>query len=293
MSTTQFDHQTVAAIYELTSSSANLSIADNSQEVLDLDNEIIDTHNAVTTGASWKFTAPKTGRYQVTVLPLFWSNDTDLSDANIYLRKGGTPVARLSTIDGAFDRMPSGAYTIILTQNEYIDLTGYQNDTSSGARTIAAGAAGTEYNFRVIIKSDPNFSNTGVYGKYEVIESYGTGAAWPFGAGVTGNLTSIEIYPGTWTISAYLGVRNSGGLGAVSDITLAISQVSADTTGLSAGEDTAFMSQISDIYFAQANSIIGKEITVTETTTLYLVANSGVQTNLGYTGYKIRAERKK
>jgi len=52
--------ESVNAKYELSASSA---IADAT--VLNFSNKIFDSHNAVTTGASWKFTAPSSGVYQV------------------------------------------------------------------------------------------------------------------------------------------------------------------------------------------------------------------------------------
>lgn len=56
----------VVASFALTSSTANASFADGGgAEIIDFDSKLIDTHGAVTTGASWKFTAPVTGYYRI------------------------------------------------------------------------------------------------------------------------------------------------------------------------------------------------------------------------------------
>lgn len=55
----------VAASYALTSSTANASFADGASEIIDFDSRDIDTHGAVTTGASFKFTCPVSGIYRV------------------------------------------------------------------------------------------------------------------------------------------------------------------------------------------------------------------------------------
>jgi hypothetical protein len=55
--------ETVAASY---SASAVTSIANGSTTTVDFATKNFDTHNAVTTGASWKFTAPISGKYLVT-----------------------------------------------------------------------------------------------------------------------------------------------------------------------------------------------------------------------------------
>ena len=57
----------IAALYRVSNSTANTSIAGSSTEVIDWDTKISDTHDAVATGASWAFTAPKTALYWVAV----------------------------------------------------------------------------------------------------------------------------------------------------------------------------------------------------------------------------------
>ncbi|MGY5875141.1 MAG: hypothetical protein RTU30_05305 [Candidatus Thorarchaeota archaeon] len=54
----------LVAKYHISSSSANISFADGAAERVDYDEKDYDPYNAVTTGASWVFTAPHDGYYQ-------------------------------------------------------------------------------------------------------------------------------------------------------------------------------------------------------------------------------------
>lgn len=57
-----FEVQKVVAIYDTNTAQA---IVDSTDQQIDYEDRVIDTHGAVTTGASWAFTAPKAGVYEV------------------------------------------------------------------------------------------------------------------------------------------------------------------------------------------------------------------------------------
>ena len=59
---------TIAAIY---TTAAGQSIANVTETVVDFGTKVQDTHDAVTTGAAWRFTAPTAGFYQVSARVLF------------------------------------------------------------------------------------------------------------------------------------------------------------------------------------------------------------------------------
>lgn len=129
------DTRVVAAVYELTSSTANSSFADNAVEIVDYDTKIFDTHNAVTTGASWKFTAPVSGYYRVSA-PLNWANGTNLVSAVVLLYKNGVQYGYLSRVFGT-DLVVSSASPIVqLNAGEYIDVRALQDDSASAARSL-------------------------------------------------------------------------------------------------------------------------------------------------------------
>lgn len=60
-----FDTQLVCALYE---TNVGQAMASGSATIVDFEDKVIDSHNAVTVGASWKFTAPIAGIYRVAAI---------------------------------------------------------------------------------------------------------------------------------------------------------------------------------------------------------------------------------
>jgi hypothetical protein len=88
---------------------------EGTQEIIDFEDKILDTHNAVTTGASWKFTAPRAGLYLFNAKALYtaatWASGA-VSAMDIFV-DGGTTTARLSTFEAI-----SGDNTAMLVENQ-------------------------------------------------------------------------------------------------------------------------------------------------------------------------------
>lgn len=63
ISLTPFEIQAIHASFSLTVGTANASVADSTDEILDYDTKISDTHNMVTVGASWAAVVPRSGFY--------------------------------------------------------------------------------------------------------------------------------------------------------------------------------------------------------------------------------------
>lgn len=135
-------NETVAAIYE---TAAGQSIPNATFTVVDYTTKEIDTHGAVTTGASWKFTAPISGTYCVSAKILF--NSAASSTGGSYLiglHKGGTLIAELGRVNGTGASNffgPTGSRNIFLLAGEFIDVRASQD--SGGARTLFTSV---EYN---------------------------------------------------------------------------------------------------------------------------------------------------
>lgn len=117
--------ESVSARY---TSSAGQSIANGAQPIIDFATKYRDSHNSVTTGANWKFTAPISGNYLVTTLVSFaTANFTSTTATNIKLFKNAvehsniaqTPVqvtASINTLTNA------GSDTVYLNAGDFIDL---------------------------------------------------------------------------------------------------------------------------------------------------------------------------
>jgi hypothetical protein len=148
--------QTIRAQYTATTGSANTSFADATEETVDFNLKIKDPHNAVTTGASWKFTAPRTSDYRVDVF-LSWVNTINLGLAYIEIFKNGSFFRRLDARQGSFSL--SGSTTITLNKDEYIEIKASQDDSGGAARTLAAFSGGYT---NISIESLPDYAVLGV-----------------------------------------------------------------------------------------------------------------------------------
>jgi hypothetical protein len=131
------DTRVVAARYTLTSSTGNSSFADATDEIVDFDTKDFDTHGAVTTGVSWKFTAPISGIYNVSTLAT-WNATTNLNSTLVKLYKNGAEDRRVGF--GKTEDTIGGTTLISLLAGEYINIILNQDDSASAARAIYTGA---------------------------------------------------------------------------------------------------------------------------------------------------------
>lgn len=141
------DTRVVAARYEMNSSNANNSFADEGVEIADYNVKIYDTHGAVTTGAAWKFTAPVSGIYSVSVFTT-WSSSANINNTVIYVYKNGSLHSRIgrgvSTVTQS-----SGATELNLVAGDYIDIRPVVDTSDSSARVPETGST----NFNVVTVS--------------------------------------------------------------------------------------------------------------------------------------------
>lgn len=102
--------------------------------VLDFPLKTEDSHNAVTTGASWKFTAPAPGKYRVSI-GLSPSGTNGLY-AELY--KNGSTYARLAQYrSGANPPQLSGGTEITLLTGEYINIVVFSETATTSLATAA------------------------------------------------------------------------------------------------------------------------------------------------------------
>lgn len=205
----------LAKYYASTTSTPGLNLPFN------FDTKIDDTHSAVTTGASWKFTAPVSGKYIVEYYAR--SAAAGAFDTRLYLN--GSVIQPLVTSDVNGDDF-NGSTSISLTAGDFIDL---RPDTAggsiegnglgvfpylatisifriSGPATIAASelVAADAY-----LSTNTAFSSTFINFDTVVFDTHGaitTGAGWKFTAPISG----------TYEISAAAGAATT----TASDIVL-------------------------------------------------------------------------
>ncbi len=122
---------------------ASFSIPTATDTLIQFDTVDFDTASAITTGASWKYTAPATGKYRVSAAVLLASNTNFAAGTYVEmdLRKNGSTYCSLAfnevlanTIGGsAYVPQLVGSATISLTAGDYIDVV--VNQTSGFTQT--------------------------------------------------------------------------------------------------------------------------------------------------------------
>jgi len=120
----------------------------NTITIIDYGTKVIDTHSAVTTGASWVFTAPKRGYYHVSARCAFTST-FDATSSRLAINKNGATlfVTVASTDPGA---VPDGfqcAGTVFLDRGGTVNALIDHND-ASGAEGLSTTA--TENNITIV-----------------------------------------------------------------------------------------------------------------------------------------------
>jgi len=133
----------VVATYSMNTGTI-ISLLNNSTGTINYDYKWYDTHNSVTTGADWKFTAPKNGYYHVNATFLFDSTSTWTGgeQGNLQLYKNNTPMFYLDRKDHYSTSDPymqlSGGCDIYLDIGDTIHLIVSQN--SGGTLTNYSGS---------------------------------------------------------------------------------------------------------------------------------------------------------
>jgi len=136
---------TVARYYRSTAQ----SLANSTEVIMDYSTKQYDTHSAVTTGASWKYTAPTAGYYRINA-----SCDIDAASWNIgeahylILYKNGvaaTSPYQILNFDAktgvaSARSVVTGSTTIYLNANEYISVAALQNSGASVNTTADGGS---------------------------------------------------------------------------------------------------------------------------------------------------------
>lgn len=142
----------VGARYELTSGTANSSIANAATEIIDYDSVAYDSHGSVTVGASWSFTCPVPGKYSVS--PMLKYADAGTKTVAISYRLGVYLDGSLVTYVHSYTSPASSAHGI--TQNGTVVI-----DCDSG-QSIDIRAEHDEGSARTLTTAN-NFSHVSIH----------------------------------------------------------------------------------------------------------------------------------
>lgn len=125
--------ESVAAIYKISGSTANASVANGATEIIDFDTRVKDTHTAVTTGTGWRFTAPVPGNYQVDAIVGLVAMGA-ANPIRLMVYKNGALFSLLGqdrNPTAASDTYASGGRLVPLNAGEYIDIEVLNGDSST------------------------------------------------------------------------------------------------------------------------------------------------------------------
>jgi hypothetical protein len=227
------DTRVVAARYEVSAATGNASFADAATEIVDYDLKSYDTHSAVTTGASWKFTAPVSGVYEVTAC-CNWFNSTNLNNGSLFLYKNGSSVSRLDRGEASEGILMNGTDTIYLVAGDYIDVRANQDDSASAARSIATGAGNSMISVRRLSGPAAIAASESISARYTDTsgQTYNTGAytVYKFNTkdydshGCYSTSTGVYTVPvqGKYRVAATLSFTNAGAIAAGSGMSAAV-----------------------------------------------------------------------
>lgn len=221
------DTRVVAARYTLNSVQ---NIPNNADTIVNYSIKTYDTHGAVTTGASWKYTAPVSGYYKVKA-SISWVTVSGAASYRLKIFKNGVMHTQFAAEGDTYIFPVSD--TVQLNAGDYIDirtfqLSGAALDTDSapesqfvtvervsGPAAIAASETVVAVYQRTTAQSIPNSTDELVDLDVKLVDTHGavtTGAAWKFTAPVSGlyNVScSIGFAPNATGIR-YLLVKKNG-----------------------------------------------------------------------------------
>jgi hypothetical protein len=236
---------------------------DNSSAVSLIDFNIVDvdTHGAITTGASWKFTAPISGYYKISCVVQSASTANPQTTFIKVYKNGSYTNIRLAAAPVAGSTIPylSGSTSgLFLNAGDYIDIRGGTTDPSvqnistaadsanvaierlSGPSAIAASET-VAAKFWASANGTSN-STTPINFDSKVYDSHGsvtTGASWKFTAPISGKY-SIKCFVnnGAGNAAQFINIHKSGvALEALGFVYVAANALSQSTTvQLNAGE---------------------------------------------------------
>jgi hypothetical protein len=171
------DTRVVAARYEASSHTGAMVAG-----VVNYDTKIIDTHNAVTTGPSWRFTAPVSGFYRVA--GQIEANSSGAGTVTVQVRKNGASSAQSNgPVNAATNFVTPQAESILsLSAGDYIEIV----ETPSTGTWTRGGIPSTNY-----VNIERISGPATIAASETVAASYGTSAA----PSIPHNSATIVVYP--------------------------------------------------------------------------------------------------
>lgn len=232
------------------------------------------------------YTCPKTGFY-FAACHISLSAVNTASTLRLKIKHEGTTVAQDQETGSTTNntRVLTTSTLIKCIKGDEINATVLQNTgTDKDVQTAISGLS---------IYEVPDFSVFSVFGETELLEASSGFISYPITVDEWGNLTSMPMPPGTWSVSGLCETNNSGGSVTTTRIFLGISTTDGDsTTGMTDGvERTGTSIHTTGTSGRHSLAIPDIEFTFSETTTLYLKGRAETSLTNLQVGYRLSATR--
>lgn len=242
------------------------TISASTATILNAATTTYDTHSAVTTGASWKFTAPKNAKYRFTCSGQYVARTYTVGNLVLaqlfkngsFYSQGGTAGAQTtSSVVRGWDFTD----TISLVKGDYIDCRAYNEGSVSTATD----------GFIITVEELPDFSIFSVYGITDYTLSTASSTNIP-ATTTFGDLASITLAPGEWDLGFnVIGHRNTASEAAWTVVGAGISTTSGNSSsGLTLGVNYMRATQTYGFGVDYPMQLGGYRVTPTSSTTYYL-----------------------
>jgi len=296
ISTQEANYLTIKAKY-ITTAGQSITNAAPATNIVDYGTSDYDTHSSVTTGAAWKFTAARAGKFDVKIFNLFAATSTFAVGERLigYIYKNGVQDTYIAFMfgSGATNNVAAiGSASVLLAKDDYIDIRLDQN--SGGALSLSTNTGANH----ISITEDVDFKTFGVYKVDELVESQGQPFTFPAWAGPANwlDIVNFDLSFGTWQVEIIARHRTSSGVtpGAASDVYTHIHTVSGNNAGTLLYGENASVAPMPNAILQSMHHTFISEITVTDTTTYYLKQKCDVNptaSSLRLDYYKVIARR--
>ena len=144
---TKDDHEYTPVAARYTTTTAGSYATSPAVTIIDYDTKVYDTHNAVTTGAAWKFTSPMTRYYNIAARALIATTGdwAETESAHLIVYVDGVSYAVLDTDTHIYDNgsnvlaVVNGSTDIYLAVGSYVDVRLSQESGGTRALNTSAG----------------------------------------------------------------------------------------------------------------------------------------------------------
>jgi hypothetical protein len=196
---------------------------------------------------------------------------------------GESVIGSISSTGATTRLVPEISGMLSVTRGDIVEVQGLSTGASPSYTSSTTGS-------KFSIAYRPDFSVFSVFGTSELIEASATSQTYTTAASFWGDLTSIELSPGTWDITSQ-AVYRSNGATTTGGVLIGINNVAGNVSAGSEGIEYVFTEKGTTSGDRDSLFVDRRGIVVTSTETYYLKAFAETSTTNLFVSYKISARR--